>query len=45
MTIDLFGARIIKKIPTGPKQEINDEYAYSTKSEIGFYSNGKIRGK
>ena len=44
MAVDLFGARIIKYFPAEPKHPINDEYAYCTKSEMGFLKNGKIIG-
>lgn len=44
MAVDLFGARIIKYFPAEPKHPINDEYAYCTKSEMGFFKNGKIIG-
>lgn len=45
MAVDLFGARIIKYFPAEPKHPINDEYAYCTKSEMGFFKKGKIIGK
>ena len=44
MAVDLFGARIIKYFPAESKHPKNDEYAYCTKSEMGFFKNGKIIG-
>ncbi len=43
--INLFGARIIKQMPAESKQEVKEDYAYCTKSEMGFFSSGKSRGR
>jgi hypothetical protein len=43
--IDLFGARIIKMVPVEPNIPVGSEFAFCTKSEMGFFGNGKTKGR